>query len=48
VRKYWLGRVIAFDSLRRQRQNELALMHLQLALSKTPETKDKNACSPRS
>ena len=28
VRKYWLGRVIAFDSLRRQRQNELATMHL--------------------
>ena len=26
VRKYWLGRVIAFDSLRRQRQNELARM----------------------
>ena len=33
VRKYWLGRVIAFDSLRRQRQNELARMHLQLAAS---------------
>ena len=31
VRKYWLGRVIAFDSLRRQRQNQLATMHLQLA-----------------
>jgi hypothetical protein len=41
VRKYWLGRVIAFDSLRRQRQNELARMHLQLALSTTPETKEK-------
>ena len=31
VRRYRLGRVIAFDSLRRQKQNELALLHLQLA-----------------
>jgi hypothetical protein len=29
VRKYWLGRVVAFDSLRRRRQNQLALLHLQ-------------------
>jgi hypothetical protein len=29
IRKYWLGRVIAFDSLRRQKQNELARLHLQ-------------------
>jgi hypothetical protein len=29
VRKYWLGRVIAFDSLRRQRKNMLAVLHLQ-------------------
>lgn len=39
VRRYWLGRVIAFDSLRRQRQNELARMHLQLAASMQAETK---------
>lgn len=45
VRKYWLGRVIAFDSLRRQRQNELARMHLQLAASVTPESKDKKPLS---
>jgi hypothetical protein len=31
VRKYWLGRVIAFDSLRRQRKNQLAQMHFQQA-----------------
>jgi hypothetical protein len=31
VRRYWLGRVIVFDSLRRQRQNQLARIHLQLA-----------------
>jgi hypothetical protein len=31
VRRYWLGRVVAFDSLRRKKQNELALLHLQLA-----------------
>jgi len=41
VRKYWLGRVIAFDSLRRQRQNELARMHLQLAASAKPDPHDK-------
>ena len=40
VRKYWLGRVVAFDSLRRQRQNELAKMHLQLAKSVQSEAKD--------
>jgi hypothetical protein len=41
VRKYWLGRVIAFDSLRRQRQNELARMHLQLAASVKSDPHDK-------
>ncbi len=41
VRKYWLGRVIAFDSLRRQRQNELARMHMQLAASARSEAHDK-------
>jgi hypothetical protein len=41
TRKYRLGRVIAFDSLRRQRQNELARMHLQLAASVKSEPKDK-------
>ena len=40
VRKYWLGRVVAFDSLRRQRQNELAKMHLQLAKNVQSEAKD--------
>lgn len=45
VRRYWLGRVIAFDSLRRQRQNELARMHLQLAASVKTEAKDKTALS---
>jgi len=40
VRKYWLGRVIAFDSLRRQRQNELARMHLQLAANVKSDAKD--------
>jgi hypothetical protein len=45
VRRYWLGRVIAFDSLRRQRQNELARMHLQLAASIKPEPRDKKALS---
>jgi len=43
VRKYWLGRVIAFDSLRRQRQNELARMHLQLAATAKPPLKEKTA-----
>lgn len=43
VRKYWLGRVIAFDSLRRQRLNELARMHLQLAASAKPDAKEKTA-----
>jgi hypothetical protein len=43
TRKYWLGRVIAFDSLRRQRQNELARMHLQLAATAKPESKEKTA-----
>jgi hypothetical protein len=41
VRKYWLGRVIAFDSLRRQRQNELARMHMQLATSVKSDPHDK-------
>jgi hypothetical protein len=45
IRRYWLGRVIAFDSLRRQRQNELARMHLQLAASMKAEPKDKKALS---
>ncbi len=45
IRKYWLGRVIAFDSLRRQRQNELARMHLQLAASVKSEAKDKKSLS---
>ena len=41
VRKYWLGRVIAFDSLRRQRQNELARLHLQLAMTASADAHDK-------
>jgi hypothetical protein len=41
VRKYWLGRVIAFDSLRRQRQNQLATMHLQLAAKAKSDAHDK-------
>jgi hypothetical protein len=41
IRKYWLGRVIVFDSLRRQRQNELARLHLQLAGDVKSETRDK-------
>jgi hypothetical protein len=45
VRKYWLGRTIAFDSLRRQRQNELARLHLQLAASVQSKPKDKSAVS---
>lgn len=45
VRKYWLGRVVAFDSLRRQRQNELARMHLQLAASAKADAKDKKPLS---
>jgi hypothetical protein len=45
IRRYWLGRVIAFDSLRRQRQSELARMHLQLAASAKSEPKDKTALS---
>jgi hypothetical protein len=43
VRKYWLGRVIAFDSLRRQRQNQLATMHLQLAAKAKSEAHDKKS-----
>ena len=43
TRKYWLGCVIAFDGLRRQRQNELARMHLQLAAAAKPESKEKTA-----
>ena len=46
VRKYWLGRVIAFDSLRRQRQNELARMHLQLAANAKSDAKDKKPLCP--
>lgn len=45
VRKYWLGRVVAFDSLRRRRQNELARMHLQLAATVKGETKGKTLLS---
>lgn len=45
VRKYWLGRVVAFDSLRRRRQNELARMHLQLAATVKGETKGKTPLS---
>jgi len=41
VRKYWLGRAIAFDSLRRQRQSELAAMHLQLAVKAKSDAHDK-------
>jgi hypothetical protein len=41
VRKYWLGRVVAFDSLRRQRQNELVGMHLQLAAKAKSDPHDK-------
>lgn len=41
VRRYWLGRVIAFDSLRRQRQNELARLHLQLAMQAKSDPHDK-------
>jgi hypothetical protein len=40
VRRYWLGRVIAFDSLRRQRQNELARLHLELAAKVESKPKD--------
>lgn len=37
VRRHWLGRVVVFDSLRRQKQTQLAQMHLRLAASvKTP------------
>lgn len=43
IRKYWLGRVVAFDSLRRQRQNQLARMHLQLVASAKPSAKEKTA-----
>jgi hypothetical protein len=45
VRRYWLGRVIAFDSLRRQRQNELARLHLQLAAKTESKPKDAGALS---
>jgi hypothetical protein len=41
VRKYWLGRVVVFDSLRRQRQNQLAKMHMQLAASAKSDAHDK-------
>jgi hypothetical protein len=41
VRRYWLGRVIAFDSFRRQRQNELATLHLQLAAKAKSDPHDK-------
>jgi hypothetical protein len=40
VRRYRLGRVIAFDSLRRQKQNELAQLHLQLATQVETKAKD--------
>jgi hypothetical protein len=45
VRRYWLGRVIAFDSLRRQRQNQLAKIHLQLAASGGAPPKDRKPIS---
>ncbi len=45
VRKYWLGRIIAFDSLRRQRQNALAKMHLQLAANVKSEDREKKLLS---
>lgn len=45
VRRYWLGRVIAFDSLRRQRQNKLAAIHLQLAARAKAESKDAKVLS---
>jgi hypothetical protein len=41
VRRYWLGRVVAFDSLRRQRQNELARLHVQLAMQAKSDPHDK-------
>lgn len=40
VRRYWLGRVVAFDSLRRKRQNEFARLHLQLAAQAEAKPKD--------
>jgi hypothetical protein len=45
IRKYWLGRVVAFDSLRRLRQNELARMHLQLAATAKSEAKEQKPLS---
>ena len=45
LRKYWLGRTVAFDSLRRQRQSELARLHLQLAVTANSEAKDKKPLS---
>jgi len=43
VRRYWLGRVIAFDSLRRQRQNELARLHVQFAMQAKSDPRDKKS-----
>jgi len=43
VRRYWLGRVVAFDSLRRERQNQLAVMHMQLAAKAKSEAHDKKS-----
>jgi hypothetical protein len=40
IRRYRLGRVVAFDSLRRQKQNELAQLHLQLASEVETKAKD--------
>jgi hypothetical protein len=31
IRRYWLGRTIAFDSIRRERRNQLAKLHLMRA-----------------
>jgi hypothetical protein len=42
VRRYWLGRVIVFDSLRRQTQNELARLHLQQAAAVESKPKDQS------
>lgn len=38
MRKYRLGRVIVYDSLRRQRQNELARTHLEMARDRKSKT----------
>jgi len=40
IRRYWLGRVVAFDSLRRQRQNRLAALYFQQARTAPATPKD--------